>query len=807
MKAISQNQLDRFLFNCPVRLRHSIHNIFIALLLICTLAGCGGSGGQTSEPQPQPPAVNNAPSATAASVTTDQNTAVQITLSGTDPDADPLTFALTNQPQNGSLSGTAPNLTYTPKAGYSGNDSFTFTVNDGNLTSEPATVSITVNGTTGHNHHCTMIPDFASENLMTHKAVQSGIWQDAATWGGQVPGNGAIVQIPKNVTVTINSLVSERLETVRVDGSLLFAHDRNTELNVDTLVSTCPGLLQIGTSSQPINANVTAKVTFIDDGPVADTKRLGRGAVLMGTTTIFGAAKTHRAIISPQAKKGDIQLRLLNTPSGWQVNDQLIITGTIMNDPRSDELRTITAIDGSLITLNDYLALNHRAPHPTLNVYVANASRNVEFISENTATLHRGHIMFMSSNVNVQNARFTELGRTDKTRPLNDFEFVPHPDAGDDFASSADVVALGGENRRGRYVIHFHQVGVMPNSPAALVKGNVAFNGPGWGYVNHSSHVNFIDNVAYGLQGAGFYTEAGDEIGTIQGNIAIRTYNPSFVLDDQGAIDPDLGANLIDFGNDGDGFWFTGNRVKVINNVSAGASAHGFIYWTDGIMEPTQPTSVRTTVNVSDIANGHLITNRQTIPVWWAPMAENSGNESYGATVGFRSRYVNSAAYTFENGATAFHQPPPQAYIDTLNPTVSNLTVWGSRDGVLLNYNERMSLKKARIVGFGKDVSVFSPNPGTAKSGIGLDVGNDATHGPAQISDVTIEGFGMGFATPVNSTWQINNVTMRNNATDMYIQPPEPGPAEVIFSNVIYDTFQVIDNQPGVLPPHIIVRN
>jgi hypothetical protein len=48
------------------------------------------------------------------------------------------------QPTNGSLSGTAPNLTYTPNANYNGPDSFTFKANDGTEDSNTATVSITV---------------------------------------------------------------------------------------------------------------------------------------------------------------------------------------------------------------------------------------------------------------------------------------------------------------------------------------------------------------------------------------------------------------------------------------------------------------------------------------------------------------------------------------------------------------------------------------------------------------------------------------------------------------------------------------
>jgi hypothetical protein len=55
-----------------------------------------------------------------------------------------LTYTVVTQPTNGSLSGTAPNLTYTAGAGYSGPDSFTFKVNDGTEDSAPATVTLTV---------------------------------------------------------------------------------------------------------------------------------------------------------------------------------------------------------------------------------------------------------------------------------------------------------------------------------------------------------------------------------------------------------------------------------------------------------------------------------------------------------------------------------------------------------------------------------------------------------------------------------------------------------------------------------------
>jgi len=88
--------------------------------------------------------VNDAPVAQNQSVTTNENTPGMITLSATDADGDPLTYTVVSQPTHGSLSGTGANWTYTPNPSYYGPDSFTFTANDGQATSNVATVSITV---------------------------------------------------------------------------------------------------------------------------------------------------------------------------------------------------------------------------------------------------------------------------------------------------------------------------------------------------------------------------------------------------------------------------------------------------------------------------------------------------------------------------------------------------------------------------------------------------------------------------------------------------------------------------------------
>jgi autotransporter-associated beta strand protein len=69
-----------------------------------------------------------------------------ITLTGSSPRGE-VTFVNITQPAHGKLSGTAPNLTYTPAPGYKGIDSFTFQTKDALTTSATATVGIVVGAT------------------------------------------------------------------------------------------------------------------------------------------------------------------------------------------------------------------------------------------------------------------------------------------------------------------------------------------------------------------------------------------------------------------------------------------------------------------------------------------------------------------------------------------------------------------------------------------------------------------------------------------------------------------------------------
>lgn len=92
-------------------------------------------------------AVNDKPTATAQFATTDEDTAIDILLSGTDVENAPLNVAIASNPSNGTVVLNGATATYTPAAEFNGSDSFTFVANDGetnNGTSDQATVTIAV---------------------------------------------------------------------------------------------------------------------------------------------------------------------------------------------------------------------------------------------------------------------------------------------------------------------------------------------------------------------------------------------------------------------------------------------------------------------------------------------------------------------------------------------------------------------------------------------------------------------------------------------------------------------------------------
>jgi hypothetical protein len=93
---------------------------------------------------------NTPPVANDAAASTNEDTTVTITLSGSDADGDSLTFSIVSGPANGTLGPIVPTgpttatVDYSPNLNFNGADAFVYQANDGNGGTDNATVTITV---------------------------------------------------------------------------------------------------------------------------------------------------------------------------------------------------------------------------------------------------------------------------------------------------------------------------------------------------------------------------------------------------------------------------------------------------------------------------------------------------------------------------------------------------------------------------------------------------------------------------------------------------------------------------------------
>ncbi len=196
-------------------------------------------------------AINDAPVADGQAVSVKENTTRDITLTGSDVDGDTLTYAVVDGPTNGALSGTAPNLTYTPNNPYLGPDSFTFKVNDATVDSEPAAVTITVNA----NNTPVANPDSYSieeDGTLNVDAAAGVLFNDTDADGD-------------SLTAVPVSNVTQGVLTLNPDGS--FTYTPNANFNgIDTFTYKAND----GTADSTVTT-VTFTVKPINDAPAANT--------------------------------------------------------------------------------------------------------------------------------------------------------------------------------------------------------------------------------------------------------------------------------------------------------------------------------------------------------------------------------------------------------------------------------------------------------------------------------------------------------------------------------------------------------
>ncbi len=429
------------------------------------------------------------------------------------------------------------------------------------------------------------------------RSVQSGDWSAAQTWdGGQVPAAGATVLVRSGHRVTYDVASDAALRAVHVSGTLAFAPDRDTRLDVGLLMvrpgeslaedgidGHLPGAhaghgeghartaghgngaghagaaghhdaaegaeaaVEIGTPDRPIDAERRAIVRLVAiDGMdqtlfpalVASGGRLDlHGATMSRTWTKLGAP----------AKPGDATVTLTEAVTGWRPGDRIIVVTTEKLDlfetkntirpvraRTQTEERLVKSIDGVTLTLDKPLDYPHAA-EGEFRGEVANLSRNV-VVESADAKLSRGHTMYHKGSAGS--------------------------------ISYAEFRGLGKEGVLGRYPIHFHQCGDTMRG-SSVVGASVWDSGNRWVTVHGTEYLVVRDVVGYHSIGHGFFMEDGTEVYNVfDRNLAVQALHGK-----------ELPGQVMGFDkNDGAGFWWGNSLNTFTRNVAAECDTHGFRY-------------------------------------------------------------------------------------------------------------------------------------------------------------------------------------------------------------------------------------
>jgi hypothetical protein len=445
------------------------------------------------------------------------------------------------------------------------------------------------------------------------RSAQSGPWSAPATWeGGKGPGAGARVLVRAGHRVVYDLKSDTAIRAINVAGTLSFANDRDTCLNVglikiqdsdafseegfdcevhqpspDAAKEKDRAALEVGTPNQPLDAKFTATIRLVyfegmdrDSCPaiVCCGGRMDfHGTPLSRTWVKLGASTT----------KGDSTITLDEAVTGWRVGDRIIVTGTTNPDYSKGwqtEERTVVKIAGKTLTLDKALEFVHLGDGDYRGE-VANLSRNVVVESADAKGV-RGHTMYHRHSAGA--------------------------------ISYAEFRHLGKQGVLGRYSLHYHLVGDTMRGSYVL-GASIWDSHNRWLTIHGTNNLVVRDCVGYQSIGHGFFFEDGTEV-----------YN---VLDRNLAVQAQRGKRLpkqmLPFdANEGAGFWWANSLNTFTRNVSCENARYGFRY------EATQTSALKLTFNVQQPDGTKKPVDIRTLPFIRFDDNESHCEGLYGINIG-----------------------------------------------------------------------------------------------------------------------------------------------------------------------------
>ena len=281
---------------------------------------------------------NAPPSCLNGSLTTNEDEPAAATLSCSDPNVgDALSYSILSGPVNGQLSGTPPNLTYTPESNYSGADVFTFKANDGAADSNVAQFSITVSAADDGPSLTNPGPQTSQEGqTVSLQLVASDPDSPSLTFSatGLPPGlsiNAATGVV--NGTLTLQSEGDHSVQASVSDGSAVDTESFTwTVASSDcTIFGTAADDSLVGTSSSDVICGLGGSDTlsgadgddFLDGGAGDDTLNGGAGRDRALYASASGAVTVDLAAASSTGGSGNDTLTAIEDAQGSAFADTL----------------------------------------------------------------------------------------------------------------------------------------------------------------------------------------------------------------------------------------------------------------------------------------------------------------------------------------------------------------------------------------------------------------------------------------------------------------------------------------------------
>ncbi len=433
------------------------------------------------------------------------------------------------------------------------------------------------------------------------RSAKSGPWSAPATWeGGKLPSVGDRVQIREGHTVQYDVKSDQAIRSIHVAGTLSFARDRDTQLNVG-LIKIQPGddatedgfdcdahapaadpsrprpALEVGMPQAPIEAGRTALIRLVPHEAL-DAKSCPAIVCCGGRMDFHGAPMSRTWVkLGSTAKKGETTVTLAEPVQGWRVGDRIIITatkgthdtgGTRRPGKRDQEVyteeRTIRAVEPTTITLDQPLAHEHLGTGD-FRGEVANLSRNVIVESADPAKA-RGHTMYHRNSAGA--------------------------------ISYAEFRHLGKEGILGRYSLHYHLVGDTMRG-SYVIGASIWDSHNRWLTIHGTNYLVVRDCVGYQSVGHGFFLEDGTEVfNVLDRNLAVQAYAGKA-----------LPGQVLPFDrNDGAGFWWANSLNTFTRNVACENDRYGFRF------EATRSSRFNLTLNIAKPDGAKKPTDIRTLP-------------------------------------------------------------------------------------------------------------------------------------------------------------------------------------------------